>query len=692
MSSESKSLLIELGTEELPPKNLQKLSSAFSAGMMKELKDAGLITDSKFRSFASPRRLAILVDHVKSKQEDRQMERVGPPVKAATDADGAPTKVGLGFARSVGVEFAELGTKETGRGPCLYYSSVQKGEAIGDLLGGMIQSSLDKLPIARRMRWGDRREQFVRPVHWLLTMMGQEALHVEAMGLKSDRVTYGHRIHAEGPLALQDCHAYEETLESQGFVVPCFKKRRERVLTEVEQAAKAKGTPELDRELVDEVTGLVEWPLGLMGSFDQDFLKVPQECLISSMKEHQKYFPVLDAQGKLQPFFVLVTNLKSENPDVIVKGNEKVIAPRLKDAAFFYETDQKRGLGQFQEALKAVVFQKELGTVHEKCQRISEIASYLAADLKVEEAVCRKGGALCKADLASDMVFEFPELQGIMGRYYALAEGEDPVLADAIMDHYRPRFAGDDLPESGVGTALALADKLDTIVGLFGIGKPPTGSKDPYSLRRSALGVLRLLIENKLDLDLRALITKAASLYQGLKNEKAVDEALAFVMGRLPAKYKEEQRNQDSVAAVSALSIDSPFDFDGRLAAVEAFRQMPEAESLALANKRVKNILKDQDVGELAKAKLSDGPREPAEAGLQEAISQKETQIQPLLKDRNYTEALRELAQLKEPIDRFFDEVKVMDDDAAVRQNRLVLLHRLSGLFLQVADISRLQS
>ena len=692
MRENSQDLLVEVGSEELPPKSLKSLSEAFTELVFKGLLDAGLVEASGRRqSFATPRRLAVWVEGVRECQEDKEIERVGPPLKAAVDGEGKPNKVGLGFARSLQVAFEKLDRKETSRGPCLYYKSTKKGHALEELLGGIIEAALLKLPIKKHMRWGDKKESFVRPVKWLLTLWGERPLEIEAMGLKSSSFTYGHRFHAKEPLAVTAAKDYEEILETKGRVIPCFAKRTQKVLAQVKKASEGKGAADIDESLLEEVSALVEWPVGLLGRFDESFLSVPAECLMSSMKEHQKYFPVLKEDGSLAPYFVLLANIESSDPEVIIEGNEKVITPRLKDAAFFFDNDKKRGLSYFNEQLKKAVFQKELGTIYEKAVRVSKLAALLAGPLGGDKEQCAKAGLFCKADLASDMVFEFTDLQGTMGRYYALHEGFDEDFALALKEHYKPEFSGDTLPSGKTGASVALADKIDTICGLFGIGKPPTGSKDPYSLRRAAIGVLRIVVEKNLDLNLTEVFKEAGFLYgDKLTNKKAYQDAADFVMSRFPAKYKEEGVRQDSVAAVSAVCLDSPFDFDRRLRAVEDFRSMPEALSLTMANKRVKNILKDQDTSVIAAAKSD--LNEESEKKLASALSHHESHIGPILEKGDYTAALKALSSLKPTLDTFFDEVKVMADEEKVRLGRLNLLHRLSQLFLRVADISRLQS
>jgi len=685
-------LFIEIGTEELPPGNLYQLANSFANGIAKELVAAKLL-DSQIKPqvFASPRRLAFLVEAVGICQAEQTIERVGPPEKAAADKEGKPTKVGLGFARSVGVSFDELGRKETGRGSCLYFKTTKPGEKLESLLPEIAQKALESLPIRKRMRWGDKLYGFVRPAHWVIALHGENILPIEIMGIKAGRTTKGHRFHCKDTIEIEHGNQYEKTLKEKGWVIPSFEERKKKVKAEVMTAAQPQGKPELDEELLDEVTGLVEWPKGLLGSFSESFLEAPQECLIYSMKEHQKYFPVLDDQGRLLPWFVTVANLESKDPAKVIEGNEKVITPRLNDAIFFFEKDKKAGLLHFREQLKKVVFQAQLGTVFEKTERVAQLAAMIGDHIGADKNLCIQAGELSKADLTSDMVYEFTELQGIMGRYYSLAAGDPAEVAEAIREQYLPRFAGDEVPTTKVGMAVALADKIDTIIGLFGIGKPPTGSKDPYSLRRAALGVLRIMIENALDLRVSPLFDKAATLYgKKLSNKDAVSDAVQFVLDRFPAKYKEEGRRPDTISAVNAIKIDMPFDFHRRVLAVESFREMPEAESLAAANKRVQNMLKGNDLAKLAGTPEPALLTEPAEKELSDALKGLEKQLEPLIQRGEYTKVLSELAALKKPVDKFFDEIRVMDEDPKIQQNRIILLNNLHGLFFKVADISQL--
>ncbi len=684
-------LLIEIGVEELPPKGLSVLAESFSQGIVAGLKTESVLgPDSLVKTFATPRRLAVLVSDVQPVQGTKLVERLGPPVRTAVDSDHQPTKVGLGFAKSCGVEWREIGTKDTPKGPVLYFASEKPGQRTVDLLQPIVVSALNNLPIQKRMRWADKLETFVRPVHWILALIDHDVIPLELFDLKSDRMTYGHRVHAGHGIAIERATAYEETLEASGYVIPCLARRKEKIRRMVQDLVSGPSQVAIDEALLEEVAGLVEWPVAYIGKFNEAFLSVPQECLISSMQEHQKYFPILSQSGALEPRFVVVANLESTDPSFIVSGNEKVITPRLADAEFFYNSDRKVGLTEFRERLKQSVFQEQLGTIYEKTNRIAQLAVFLAHRLDANPRLCEQAGELCKADLASSMVYEFPHLQGTMGTYYAKHAKLADELANAMAEHYMPRFSGDQIPKTRVGLAVALADKADTLMGLFGIDKPPTGSKDPYSLRRQALGIVRILIEAGIDLSLTELFDKAFHLYGGiLKDRKAIQAAVAFVLERMPAKYKDDGLPPDTIMAVQALQIDSPFDVHKRVMAVSSFRSLPEAESLASANKRVKNMLKDYR-DQLHESFRGEG-REPAELALAQALTQCEGLVSPLLAKNDYTGSLLTLAKLKAPVDQFFDQVKVVVDDKETRLYRLGLLHRLNQLFLKVADISQLQ-
>lgn len=686
--------LVELGTEELPPKALKKLSQAFTSGIVEGFKAAGL-AHLEVHGYAAPRRLAVMVEALEERQADKQSERRGPAVQAAYDGDGMPTKALQGFARSCGVEIEQLETLETDKGSWLVYRSEEKGKSAQELIPDIVRKSLDKLPIPKRMRWGDLNAEFVRPVHWLVLLFGDELVETELLAVQSGRETRGHRFHYPDKISIAQPTEYAPLLETEGRVVAKFETRREAVRGQVDEAAtKLGGKAVIDEALLDEVTGMVEWPVAVAGSFEEKFLDVPAEALISAMKGHQKYFHVVDAAGKLMPNFITVSNIDSKDISAVRAGNERVIRPRLSDAEFFWNQDRKHTLEQNREALKTVVFQKQLGAVFDKSERIAALAGIIAEYLGVGKEEGIRAGQLAKCDLMSEMVGEFPELQGIMGRYYAEHDGEVAAVAAAMDEQYMPRFAGDELPSGQVGQALAVADKLDTLVGIFGIGQPPTGSKDPFALRRAALGVLRIIIEQRLPLDLRALIGQSIELYRtgGCEFESNLNsQVFDFMMERLRVYYIDAGIAQDvfeSVLAVPPTPV-HPYDFDKRVRAVDSFRALPEADALAAANKRASNILrqaKEQGISvpdDINSALL----QENAETALYEKIGEF---VQG--KEIIYEDALHELAGLREPVDQFFDDVMVMVEDEAVRNNRLALLQRLRDLFLLIADVSYLQS
>lgn len=690
----ARDLLIEIGTEELPPAALPDLSRAFEAGVVKGFEALGFEAPSCTR-YATPRRLALLLKNLPERQPDQRIERRGPALKAAYDADGQPTKAALGFARSCGVELSQLTTLETDKGRWLYYETTERGRETGHLVESLVTRSLNELPVPRRMRWGAGEVEFVRPVHWVVLLFGEQVIDARVLGITAGRTTRGHRFHRPEPLELSKPGDYEALLQEHGYVIPEFGRRRDAIHRQVlAQAEALNGEVHLDREgeLLDEVTALVEWPVAVSCSFDERFLRVPAEALVSTMKDNQKYFPVYASDGSLTRHFIVIANLESAEPEQVRIGNERVVRPRLADAAFFWDQDRRRGLETFNERLRDVVFQRKLGTVHEKARRVSALARAIADETDADAERAGRAGLLCKADLMSEMVFEFPQLQGIMGRYYALEDNEHPEIAQAIEEHYRPRFAGDDLPGSGAGQCVALADKLDTLVGIFAIGDRPTGVRDPFALRRAALGVLKILIEKQRDLDLEALLARAAGGFPAeLSAGEAVGDVFEFMMNRLKAEYEspEQGYTPQQVASVLACRPTRPLDFDRRLRAVKAFSEMDEAETLSAANKRTANILKKSGIDNTLQV---DGKRlnEPAEKALFEAIEKVAPQIEPLCRKGEYTRALQTLAGLRQPVDRFFDEVLVMADEPAVRENRLALLQRLSGLFTAIADIALL--
>ena len=682
-------LLVELGTEELPPTALKSLSEAFANEVLRLIDDAGL-TRAEMDIFASPRRLAFCIHDLADKQPDRQVERRGPAVKAAFDGDGNPTKAATGFAQSLGLKVDDLDTMETDKGAWLVARVEEKGKPLAELLPGFLEQAVQRLPIPKRMRWGNRKAQFVRPAQWLVVLHGEQVLPVELLELSSDRVSQGHRFHGEGEIALARASEYEQRLEKEGYVIARFERRQAMVLEQaIDMGHQAGGTASIDEELLEEVTALVEWPVAMIGRFEEEFLRVPQEALITTMEENQKYFPVLNDEGKLINAFVFISNIESADPQVVSSGNEKVVRPRLADAAFFYDVDSKKTLAQHAEPLKHVVFQQQLGSVADKCERIAELASIIARQIGGDEALARQAGTLCKADLASDMVYEFDTMQGTMGYYLARNEGLDNEVAEAMREQYLPRFARDRVPVTRTGQAVALADKLDTLVGIFGIGQKPTGDKDPFALRRATLGILRIIIEGQLPLDLSTLVADATALLgHRIDADKAAD-ALEFISGRYRAMYQEQGIDTPVILSVLAVSSSRPLDVDQRIRAVAAFRDRPEAEALAAANKRVANILAKQE--NPVESGVDTGLFEQdEERALHDALSSTRNAAMPLVEQGDYAGVLAELANLRAPVDAFFDKVMVMADDARVKQNRLALLHELRTLFLNVADISEL--
>ncbi|MTI63633.1 glycine--tRNA ligase subunit beta [Methylophaga sp.] len=685
-------LLIELGTEELPPKALAKLSQAFHQGVEQGLKKAELKFDD-IRPYATPRRLALVISKLQTKQPDRVVERRGPAVTAAFDEDGNPTKALLGFAGSCGVEVDDLDTMKTDKGAWLVFKQEQAGAAAADLLPDIIQQALNDLPIPKRMRWGDLPGEFVRPVHWLIVLLGDEVVPMDLLGVSADRFTRGHRFHYPQPIRISSPMTYAPQLESEGHVMVDFEARKEAIEGQVKELAdKLKGRAIINPDLLDEVTGLVEWPVALAGNFDLRFLELPPEALISSMEGHQKYFAVEAKDGKLLPHFITVSNIASQDPAQVIAGNERVILPRLSDAAFFWDTDRKRPLAEHQEQLKTIVFQNKLGSVYDKSQRVASLAAEIAGQIAGQPKLAERAAKLAKCDLVTEMVGEFPELQGIMGRYYARLDGEDNEVAEALDEQYQPRFAGDALPATRTGQAVSLAEKLDTLTGLFGIGQPPSGVKDPFALRRAALGVLRIMIEKSLDLDLTQLLQKAVANFDGTLTEKAVsDQVMQYFYDRLRGYALEQGFKADEFEAVLTVKPTRPLDFMQRLKAVAAFRKLEQAESLAAANKRIANILRKNEA-ETADPVVKDNLlQETAEKALAEKVSEARQKLAPLSAKADYAGVLNYLAGMRETVDSFFDDVMVMADDEAVRHNRLALLNQTRALFLGVADISCLQ-
>ncbi|KFF44947.1 glycine--tRNA ligase subunit beta [Pseudomonas sp. P867] len=675
--------LVELGTEELPPKALNTLADAFLAGIEKGLQTAGLKFEAK-KVYAAPRRLAVLLTALETQQPDRNINLDGPPRQAAFDAEGNPTQAALGFAKKCGVELSEIDQS----GPKLRFSQVITGKPTASLLPTIVEDSLNDLPIPKRMRWGARKEEFVRPTQWLVMLLGDQVIDCTILAQKAGRDSRGHRFHHPESVRITSPANYLNDLRA-AYVLADANERRELISKRTEELARLQeGTAIVPPSLLDEVTALVEWPVPLVCSFEERFLDVPQEALITTMQDNQKYFCLLDADGKLLPRFITVANIESKDPQQIIAGNEKVVRPRLTDAEFFFKQDKKQKLEDFNLRLQNVVFQEKLGSVYDKAVRVSKLAAYIAPRIGGDAAWAARAGLLSKCDLATEMVGEFPEMQGVAGYYYALNDGEPDDVALALNEQYMPRGAGAELPTTLTGAAVAIADKLDTLVGIFGIGMLPTGSKDPYALRRAALGVLRILIDKKLDLDLTQAVVFAVGQF-GTKVKQAglAEQVLEFVFDRLRARYEDEGVDVSVYLSVRALQPGSALDFDQRVQAVQAFRKLPEADALAAVNKRVSNLLSKAD--NLGNADVDPSLFADAkEFSLNSAIAKAENAVKPLIAERNYAEALARLASLREPVDAFFEAVMINADDAGVRKNRYAMLARLRGLFINIADIS----
>jgi glycyl-tRNA synthetase beta chain len=685
--------LVEIGTEELPPKALRPLMEAFGQGLETAIDDAGL-AHGDVLAHASPRRLAVVVRKLATTQEDRSIEQKGPPVRVAFDDDGSPTPAATAFAKKCGVAVDELQRTETGKGEWLTCETVEKGRSSAELLPELIEHVLGNLPIPRRMRWGAGDAEFVRPVHWIVMLHGDEVIDATILGIAAGRDSRGHRVHSSGPIAIAEPASYLDTLEKKGYVIADFERRRDMVRKGVEEAASHGGGVVVGGEsLYDEVASLVEWPVPIVGAFDDEFLELPREVVVSTLTGHQRYFPVADADGRLLSHFVTVANLESKDPEQVIEGNERVIRPRLADAAFFWETDRRQSLESREEALRDVVYQGGLGSLFDRCQRIARLAEWLAAELDADAAIAGRAARLCKCDLLTGMVGEFPELQGLMGRYYALSDGEPEAVADAIGEHYLPRFSGDELPESTAGQILAVAEKLDTLAGIFSIDKKPSGNRDPFGLRRAALGIIRILVERSVDIDLQEGIRLAVAEQPPgkLDADELASDLYDFITERLRRYFldRDEKLGVETFESVLARRPASLVDFDRRLAAVQTFSRLEQAASLAAANKRIANILRKagDPVGLEVNPRLFDLD---AEKALHNALESARDKVGPMLAERRYAQALNELADLRDPVDRFFDDVMVMADDPAVQQNRLALLGELRALFLDVADISRL--
>ena len=686
----TQNFLVEIGTEELPPKALKTLATSFADNVEAELNQAGLTFD-KIEWFAAPRRLAVKVLNLATQQPSKEIEKRGPAVSAAFDAEGKPTKAAEGWARGCGITVDQAERIATDKGEWLVHRAKIEGQPTKNLLNDIVANALAKLPIPKPMRWADKTVQFIRPVHTVTMLLGDELIEGEILGIASARTIRGHRFLGEKEFEIQHADQYPQLLREKGSVVADFNERKAEILAKSQAKATALGgVADIEESLLEEVTSLVEYPNVLAAKFEERFLAVPAEALVYTMKGDQKYFPIYDKDGKLLPHFIFVSNINPEDPTAIIEGNEKVVRPRLTDAEFFFKTDLKQKLVDRLPRLETVLFQQQLGTLKDKTDRIEQLAGEIAKQIGADEAKAKRAGLLSKCDLMTNMVFEFTDTQGVMGMHYARHDGEDEEVAVALNEQYMPRFAGDELPKSLVASAVALADKFDTLTGIFGIGQAPKGSADPFALRRAALGALRIIVEKNLPLDLEDLVKKSTALFgDKLTNQNVVTDVVDFMLGRFRAWYQDEGIAVDVIQAVLARRPTRPADFDARVRAVSHFRTLDSAEALAAANKRVSNILAKADaaIGEINLTACV----EPAEKALAEAVLALRTEVQPLIAQGDYTTVLDKLANLRAPVDSFFDNVMVNAEDPALRQNRLAILNTLQGLFLQVADISVLQ-
>ena len=686
----TQNFLVEIGTEELPPKALKTLATSFADNVEAELNQAGLSFD-KIEWFAAPRRLAVKVLNLATQQPSKEIEKRGPAVSAAFDAEGKPTKAAEGWARGCGITVDQAERIATDKGEWLVHRAKIEGQPTKNLLNGIVANALAKLPIPKPMRWADKTVQFIRPVHTVTMLLGDELIEGEILGVASARTIRGHRFLGEKEFEIQHADQYPQLLREKGSVVADFNERKAEILAKSQAKATALGgVADIEESLLEEVTSLVEYPNVLAAKFEERFLAVPAEALVYTMKGDQKYFPIYDKDGKLLPHFIFVSNINPEDPTAIIEGNEKVVRPRLTDAEFFFKTDLKQKLIDRLPRLETVLFQQQLGTLKDKTDRIEQLAGEIAKQIGADEAKAKRAGLLSKCDLMTNMVFEFTDTQGVMGMHYARHDGEDEEVAVALNEQYMPRFAGDELPKSLVASAVALADKFDTLTGIFGIGQAPKGSADPFALRRAVLGALRIIVEKNLPLDLEDLVKKSAALFgDKLTNQNVVADVVDFMLGRFRAWYQDEGIAVDVIQAVLARRPTRPADFDARVRAVSHFRTLDSAEALAAANKRVANIMAkaEGDIGAIDVALCV----EPAEQVLAQSVLSLAKEVQPLIAQGEYTAVLDKLAGLRQPVDNFFDNVMVNAEDAKLRQNRLAILNTLQGLFLQVADISLLQ-
>ncbi len=683
----NKNFIIELGTEELPPKALKKLASSFKDGFQQQLESAELSFDT-IDWLAAPRRLAIKVTNLQFQQADKSVEKRGPATNVAFDAEGNPSKAALGWARGCGIDITDADRLKTDKGEWLLHKAIVPGKSLNELLESFLKAALKQLPIPKPMRWGSSDIEFIRPVHTLLALYGEQLIPAKVLGLESNNQSQGHRFHHRGLVTITSADSYVEELK-QAYVMVDFNERQNAIKSQMTAiCAEQNAVINQDKDLLDEVTALVEWPVSLVGTFEEKFLEVPQEAMIYTMKDDQKYFPMLDENGNLLPKFLFVSNIESKQPSAVIEGNEKVIRPRLADAEFFYNTDKKTSLESRLTSLESVLFQKQLGTLKEKSERISKLAGFIATKIDANSDHASRAGLLSKTDLMTEVVMEFTDIQGVMGKYYALNDGEHPTVADALYQQYMPRFAGDDLPSTNEACAVALADKFDTLVGIFGIGQFPKGDKDPFALRRAAIGIIRIMIEKELPLDFIELAEFSSSLFADkLSNETVVNDVFEFMLGRFSAHYRDDGITVEMIRAVEIKKPTSALDFERRLRAVVEFAKLPEAQSLAAANKRVNNILSKN--AQTSFANIDESLLvEEAEQNLVKKISQISGSVESDFNAGNYNAGLTSLAALQSEIDQFFEQVMVNADDEAIRTNRYAILGRLQGLFMHTADIS----
>jgi glycyl-tRNA synthetase beta chain len=690
--ADKKDLLIEVGTEDLPARLLLKLSKEFGTLICDQLKSAELTFDSH-EIYCTPRRLAIVVNGLDSKQQDQVVDRKGPKALAAFDKEGKPTQAALGFARSCGIEADQLKVDDDPKNPRLSFTEKRIGQNTIELLPNIIEQAIKKITVPKRMRWNQTSAEFIRPIRWLLVILGSEIVATELFGVKASNITYGHRFHAAKEIVVKHPSAYKELLNLKGHVLADFEERQNTILEQVNNlAANANGKPSYTQDLLDEITGLVEWPVALLGEFDTKFLEVHKELLISTMQDNQKYIPLLDSEGNLLPKFIIVSNIDSKDPATVKHGNEKVIVPRFEDAMFFWQRDKNITLESNLKKLDSVVYEKKLGTLIDKTERTIQLATYLSKFTKADEKHSARAAELSKCDLVTDTVSEFPKLQGVVGRNLALLNNEHPQVSTALEEQYLPKQAGGELPDSSVGITLALADRIDTLIGIFAIGKKPTGLKDPYGLRRASLAVLRIIIETPLDINLLDCLEKSASFFPAALNaDKAVEDVNEYINDRYRAYFSDQDISIDVIDAVLANQPTHPSEVAAKIEALVSFRKLPNADSLAAANKRIRNILKKIDRKEIGQVDTGLF-KEQAETTLHTALDDIYSAVEKMFGQHEYEQALNTLAALSQPVDRFFDDVMVMDKDEQLKNNRIALLSKIDSLFMQVADFSRLQS